>query len=169
MQGHSQTGQKAWLPGILTPSPVYLLDFVCLKSFLYLQINALIKGTSPKETSSRRKVKKWLFYQRSTCINAHKINKGQCEGCLITCVRKLGPLPEQALICIIIPKVSGWVVPACSVSCIFSNLFPEGCPQVDQDNTQVSLKDHSKSRTEINTLSMICASAFARVLNEFCN
>lgn len=170
MQAHSQTGQKAWPLGILTPSPVYLHNFACLKSFLSLQINALIKGTSPKETSSRRMIKTLVILSATYLHKCTQDQQSLVWRLLDNLCEKAGSSPWASINLFHNSQGVrlGWYKP---VLCLVSSVTcsQEAAHRWIRDNSQINLKDHSKGKTEINTLCMTCAPAFARVLNEFCN
>lgn len=170
MQGHSQTGQKVWPLGILTLSSVYLHYFVCLKSFLSLQINALITGTSLKETSPRRKIKTMFFLSTKYLPKCTQDQQRVGRRLLDKLCEKTGSSPRASINLYHNSQGVrlGWYQP---VLCLVSSVTcsHEAAHRWIRDKTQISLKDHSKGKTEINTLSMIFASAFARVLNEFYN
>lgn len=143
---------------------------LCLKSFLSLQINGLNIGTSPKETSSRRKIKTMVILS-TNYLHKYTQDQQRLVWRLLDNLReKAGSSPRASInLCHNSQGVRlGWCQP---VPCLVSSVTcsQKAAHRWIRDNTQVSLKGHSKGKTEINTLSMNCASAFARVLNEFHN
>lgn len=152
MQGHSQTGQKAWPLGILTLSPAYVCDFVCLKSFLSLQINVLIKGAGPKETSSRRKIKTMVILSTKYLYKCTQDQQRPVWRLLDNLCEKTGSCPWASINLYHNSQGVrlGWHQPVLSlVSSVTCS--QKAAHRWIRDNTQLSLKDHSKGKTEINT------------------